>query len=118
MVTIVRRKTSSGCCAPAQDPDEIVITNPFNSLVYRPGSCIRCGLCAIVCPHGIFIMADDSAAQLQNPQDCMECGACQLNCITGAITVTSGVGCASAMVRAALTGGEPTCGCDDKNSCC
>jgi hypothetical protein len=41
----------------------------------------------------------------------MECGACQLNCPTHAIAVESGVGCAAAMIRAALTGQkEATCG--------
>jgi len=34
----------------------------------------------------------------------MECGACKLNCPTSAISVNSGVGCASAMIYAALTG--------------
>jgi hypothetical protein len=41
----------------------------------------------------------------------MECGACQVNCPTDAISVDSGVGCAAAMIRAALTGKkEVTCG--------
>jgi ferredoxin len=51
-------------------------------------------------------------AELVNPSACMECGACQLNCVTGAIKVDSGVGCAAAMIRAALTGKkEATCDC-------
>jgi hypothetical protein len=42
----------------------------------------------------------------------MECGACQKNCIMNAIAVESGVGCASAMIRAALTGKkEVSCEC-------
>jgi hypothetical protein len=42
----------------------------------------------------------------------MECGACQVNCAAGAIAVESGVGCAGAMIQAALTGKkEATCGC-------
>jgi ferredoxin len=51
-------------------------------------------------------------AELVNPSACMECGACQLNCVTGAIKVDSGVGCAAAMIRAALTGKkEASCDC-------
>jgi len=46
----------------------------------------------------------------------MECGACQLNCPTGAISVESGVGCAAAMIYAALTGKkEATCGKTDSS---
>jgi hypothetical protein len=48
----------------------------------------------------------------------MECGACQLNCPVEAIKVESGVGCAAAMIKAALTGSkEATCGCAE-SSCC
>jgi ferredoxin len=43
----------------------------------------------------------------------MECGACQLNCPTAAITVDSGVGCASAMIGAALRGKKV----DQKEEC-
>jgi len=57
------------------------------------------------------------AALLRKPE--MECGACQRNCPPGAITVESGVGCAAAMIRAALMGRvEATCGCDAESSCC
>jgi ferredoxin len=38
------------------------------------------------------------------PEACIECEACQLNCPTDAIMVDSGVGCAGAMIAAALTG--------------
>jgi NAD-dependent dihydropyrimidine dehydrogenase PreA subunit len=82
-----------------------------NTLVYNPELCNGCALCATVCPHAVFEM-DGREAQLVRPQACMECGACQLNCITGAIAVESGVGCAAAMIRAALRGKkEATCGC-------
>jgi MinD superfamily P-loop ATPase len=41
---------------------------------------------------------------LAAPQRCMECGACQVICPVQAIKVESGVGCAAAMIKAALTG--------------
>jgi ferredoxin len=90
---------------------EIMRTN-VNTLEYNPTLCINCGMCSTVCPHGVFA-PDGSVAQLVRPEACMECGACQQNCPTGAITVDSGVGCAAAMIYAALTGRkEPTCGPD------
>jgi hypothetical protein len=45
----------------------------------------------------------------------MECGACFLNCPAEAIEVESGVGCAEAMIRAALTGKPESC---DEAGCC
>jgi ferredoxin-like protein FixX len=51
-------------------------------------------------------------AVLVKPLACMECGACQLNCVTKAIAVESGVGCAAAMLQAALLGKpEAECSC-------
>ncbi len=82
-----------------------------NTLVYKPELCNGCAMCAAVCPHGVFEM-DGRLARLVHAHACMECGACQLNCVTSAIQVESGVGCASAMIRAALTGSkEATCDC-------
>lgn len=82
-----------------------------NTLIYDPELCNGCAKCVEVCPHAVFEM-DGRKALLIHPLDCMECGACQLNCITGAIKVESGVGCANAMIRAALLGlKEPECSC-------
>ncbi|MGC8786887.1 MAG: 4Fe-4S binding protein [Anaerolineae bacterium] len=74
-----------------------------NTLEYDAQLCVGCGLCSTVCPHGVFGL-DGGVAVLLRPDDCMECGACQLNCPTGAIKVDSGVGCAAAMIYAALQG--------------
>jgi len=79
-----------------------------NTLRYNPELCIGCGMCSIVCPHRVFVQ-NDRVAQLARSQACMECGACQRNCPTNAITVDSGVGCASAMMIAALTGKKGAC---------
>jgi NAD-dependent dihydropyrimidine dehydrogenase PreA subunit len=82
-----------------------------NTLTYDPALCNGCAMCVAVCPHAVFEM-DGRKAQLVNQMACMECGACQKNCITNAITVQSGVGCASAMIRAALLGKqEVECNC-------
>jgi NAD-dependent dihydropyrimidine dehydrogenase PreA subunit len=91
-----------------------------NTLRHDESLCIGCGMCSTVCPHAVFA-PNGRVARLIHPEACMECGACQLNCPTGAVTVESGVGCAAAMIRAALTGQkEPTCGCDPgpSSSCC
>ena len=83
----------------------------LNTLEYDASLCNRCGLCAVVCPHRVF-QNGDSAARLVDPDSCMECGACALNCEAGAIKVDSSVGCAQAMMIAALLRKkEPACGC-------
>jgi len=83
----------------------------LNTLQYRPELCVGCGMCSVVCPHGVFANDTGDVAQLVSPGACMECGACQLNCPTDAIMVDSGVGCAAAMIAAALTGKqEVSCG--------
>ena len=80
----------------------------INTLVYHPDLCIGCEMCWIVCPHNVFARKNGKA-EVINREDCIECGACKINCPTAAITVNSGAGCASAMMKAALTGREPSC---------
>ena len=87
--------------------------------------CTGCRACTIVCPHGVFEMAD-KRARIVDLGACMECGACALNCASGAITLKPGVGCASAIIHGWLTGTEPSCDCgsapanaaDAAGSCC
>ena len=81
-----------------------------NTLKFEAEKCTGCGVCVDVCPHGVFAQTGRNVS-LANPRACMECGACQVNCAFGAISVESGVGCAGAMIRAALTGKRETvCG--------
>jgi NAD-dependent dihydropyrimidine dehydrogenase PreA subunit len=82
-----------------------------NTLQFNRDLCNNCVMCTSVCPHAVFVR-NNGKVYLSNPSNCMECGACQINCPTGAISVDSGVGCATAMIYAALKGEkEPTCSC-------
>jgi NAD-dependent dihydropyrimidine dehydrogenase PreA subunit len=83
---------------------------PDTTLRYDEQKCNGCRTCTEVCPHAVFAM-NGGKARLESIADCMECGACALNCKQGAISVDSGVGCASAMILTALTRRkEPSCG--------
>ena len=96
----------------------MIRASTLNTLQYDPGLCIGCEMCSIVCPHAVFVM-NSRVARLVRPEACMECGACEFNCPTGAIVVDSGVGCAAAMIRAALLGKtEASCGPETGASCC
>lgn len=61
-------------------------------------TCIGCGRCLEVCPHQVFSLALKKAV-IRDLDACMECGACALNCPVKAISVDSGVGCASGMIN-------------------
>ena len=79
-------------------------------------ACVGCGLCTVVCPHGVFAV-EDRKARVLDRNACMECGACAKNCPAGALTVKAGVGCATAIIKSWVTGGPPSCGCDDSGCC-
>ncbi len=83
------------------------------SLQLDVSRCTGCGMCAVVCPHGVFAL-EDRKARLLDRDACMECGACATNCPAEAIEVQSGVGCAEAIINGLLTGKETCCGGD----CC
>ncbi|HEY6872399.1 MAG TPA: mercury methylation ferredoxin HgcB [Geobacteraceae bacterium] len=65
-------------------------------------TCIGCGLCALVCPHRVFVI-EGNKSRIVERDACMECGACALNCPVRAIAVDAGVGCASGMINEWLT---------------
>lgn len=80
--------------------------------------CTGCGMCAIVCPHGVFKVSNGKAT-IMDLEACMECGACAKNCPVQAISVQAGVGCAQAVIQGKLKGTAPCCGpADGKSGCC
>ena len=78
-------------------------------------TCIGCGMCMNVCPHAVFAV-DGGKAAIVDLDACMECGACAGNCPVDAISVDSGVGCAAAVINAAL-GRKGQCCCEERPCC-
>jgi len=78
-------------------------------------ACVGCGRCLEACPHQVFAL-EERKAVLMDRDACMECGACALNCPVKAITVDSGVGCASGMINEWLQ--EHKLGRMGGGSCC
>ena len=72
--------------------------------------CIGCGMCEIVCPHGVF-KVENPKALFADRDACIECGACSANCPTGAITVTPGVGCAAYIIQTWIKGKDAIIKC-------
>lgn len=75
-----------------------------------PERCCGCGRCVEVCPHAVLAIADRQA-QVRDRDACMECGACARNCPAEAISVRAGVGCAAAVLNAAM-GKRGACCCE------
>ena len=72
--------------------------------------CVGCGICLIVCPHEVLSM-NNGNVRIENRDLCMECGACARNCPTEAVSVQAGVGCAAAVINAALGREASSCCC-------
>lgn len=77
-------------------------------------ACVGCGMCSLVCPHGVVEM-NGRKARVVDRNGCMECGACAVNCPVEAIRVTPGVGCAAYIIQSwikrkdAASCGGPAC---------
>lgn len=76
--------------------------------------CTGCGMCAIVCPHGLFIL-ESGQARITDRDLCIECGACARNCPAEAIAVRAGVGCATGLIMSALGSSSDCCCAGDRS---
>jgi len=72
--------------------------------------CVGCGVCLSVCPHAVLKQANGRVA-IGDRDACMECGACSQNCPVDAVTVSSGVGCAAAVINSFLGRKNASCCC-------
>jgi len=98
----------------------------MTELRYLPGvvtltldgeKCTGCGMCLTVCPHAVFTI-EDHQTRIVDRDACMECGACAGNCPAEAISVRSGVGCATSVIIGALSGSQRSCDCSGSSPCC
>ena len=80
------------------------------TLDLREEKCTGCGMCLQVCPHAVLIR-ENGRVRIHERDACMECGACARNCPEEAIEVRSGVGCAQAVINAALGRKSSSCCC-------
>ncbi len=81
-----------------------------STLALDETKCTGCGMCMNVCPHDVFQRSNGSVV-IRDADDCMECGACSMNCPQEAIYVKKGVGCAAAIINAALGRSGSACCC-------
>ena len=89
---------------------QLIYLKDVVTLALNEEKCAGCGTCLVVCPHMVFSL-DNGKAAIVDRDACMECGACATNCPTEAITVQSGVGCAAAVINAALGRSSSSCCC-------
>jgi ferredoxin len=78
-------------------------------------TCVGCGMCETVCPHGVLKL-ERRKARMVDPDGCMECGACKTNCPSGALRVTPGVGCAAYIIQTWIKG-KDAASCGDVKCC-
>jgi NAD-dependent dihydropyrimidine dehydrogenase PreA subunit len=89
---------------------ELIYLKDVVTLALNEEKCVGCGTCQTVCPHHVFLL-NNGKAEILDRDACMECGACATNCPTEAIFVQSGVGCAAAVINAALGRTSSSCCC-------
>jgi len=69
------------------------ILPPGVVILIDPTKCIRCGLCADVCPFGLPKQDDAGMYHIPKHEKCIECSACYRNCPTHAILMEVKYGC-------------------------
>ncbi len=72
--------------------------------------CFGCGTCLEVCPHAV-LARHNGKIEIADRDACMECGACVVNCPAQALSVRSGVGCATAVMNSVLGRTDSSCCC-------
>ena len=89
---------------------DLIYLENVTTLALDEEKCVGCGMCLNVCPHAVLGMNEGHAC-IQSRDSCMECGACARNCPAAAIAVKAGVGCAAAVINAALGRTGSSCCC-------
>lgn len=89
---------------------ELIYLKGVVTLNLDKGNCIGCGLCLEVCPQAVLTL-DNGKVRIENRDACIECGACVRNCPVQAVAVKTGVGCARAVINAALGRTNSSCCC-------
>jgi NAD-dependent dihydropyrimidine dehydrogenase PreA subunit len=86
---------------------QLIYLSNVTTLKLDEKKCTGCGMCLLVCPQSV-LSKNNGKVEMINRDACMECGACSRNCPTQALTVRSGVGCAAAVINAALGRKSPS----------
>ena len=87
---------------------QLIYLKGVTTLMLDERKCTGCGMCLSVCPQPVLSM-NNGKVEIMNRDACMECGACSRNCPTQALMVRPGVGCAAAVINAALGRKSSSC---------
>jgi len=102
--------------------NEFVYLKDVVTLRLDQEKCVGCGICVTVCPHAVLRPVDGGRkiggsleagrkVEIGDRDACMECGACSRNCPVKAVTVSTGVGCAAAVINSFFGRKNASCCC-------